>query len=148
MRWFQGVENTIWFKKSEYVTTTVTMNDRKSCRQFRKKVTLKTEVRPLKIVMKNVKDFDINVLNIFFFKWKNIVKLCLVFQLDMYFSDCFATNDQSSYPSVGEIKKSFDFFACKRIFFFHGNGFTPVWLVGTEKTLSNASENSLAILSW
>lgn len=69
------------------------MNDRKSCRQFRKK-TLETEVRTLKILMKNVHVFIINVLIIFFFKSKNFVKLCSIFRLDIYFSDWFATNDQ------------------------------------------------------
>lgn len=34
-------------------------------------------------------------------------------------------------------------------YFSHGNGFTRVWLVGTEKNpLSNASENGLSFLSW
>lgn len=82
-----------------------------------------------------------------FFKWKDIVKLCLVYRWDMYFSDCFATNDHGNYRSVSELKNSFDFLHVSG-FIFHGNGFTPVWLVSTENTLSNASENSLAILSW
>lgn len=69
-----------------------------------------------------------------FFKWKDIVKLCLVYGWDMYFSDCFATNDHGNYPSVSELKNSFDFLHVSG-FIFHGNGFTPVWHVGTENTL-------------
>lgn len=47
------------------------MNDRKSCRQFRKK-TLETEVRTLKILMKNVHVFIINLLNIFFLNQRTL----------------------------------------------------------------------------
>lgn len=72
-RLFQYFENNIKLKKnSKYVTITVTMNVRKSCRQFRKK-TLKTEVRTLKILMKNVHVFIINVLNIFFLNQRTLL---------------------------------------------------------------------------
>lgn len=45
------------------------------------------------------------------------MKLCLVFWLDMYFSDCFANNDQSNYPIVSESKKSFDYLHVSGFFF-------------------------------
>lgn len=82
------------------------INNRKSCRWYRKKITLKTEVRKLKKLIKNVYVFNINILNsvfsfpIRYIKWNN---------------------------------KFHWFVAWKWIFFPHGNGFTPVWLVGTEK---------------